>query len=126
LSSTKGIPVRENTIAQIYGAAIFYGLQQDRNPSEIRPVIATTYQLSDDAFQFAKFLRVEVRQRLSFEIYPCIKCNIGKEGERIYHLPFDQQYDTTKIKSNGEFYATTIAEAKRAGFRRAFRWRSEG
>jgi hypothetical protein len=38
------------------------------------------------------------------------------------HLPFDQQYDSTKIKNKGEFYAVTVAEAEAAGFRRAFKW----
>ncbi len=31
--------------------------------------------------------------------YPRIKCNIARrDDERIYHLPFDQQYDTTLIE----------------------------
>jgi hypothetical protein len=100
---------------------MFYGLQQGCDPSEIRPVIVTTYQLSDDAIRFAKFLNVEIRQGLPFDTYPCIKCNMEKDGERIYHLPFDQQYDTTKIKSKDEFFAASIAEAEKAGFRHAFR-----
>lgn len=32
-----------------------------------------------------------------------IKCNIGTNGEKIYHLPFDQQYYRTEIKKAGEF-----------------------
>jgi hypothetical protein len=52
-----------------------------------------------------------------------IKCNINQSSkEKIYHLPFDQQYDRTKIiPSSGEFYAATVAEAEKKGFRRAFR-----
>jgi len=42
--------------------------------------------------------------------------------EKIYHLPFDQQYDNTKIFEKGEFYCRTTEEAERKGFRRAFRW----
>ncbi|MFA6944293.1 MAG: hypothetical protein WC220_00200, partial [Pedobacter sp.] len=57
------------------------------------------------------------------EKYPVIKCNIASDGEKIYHLPFDQQYDKTLIKNNGEFYAATVREAENKGFRRAFRWR---
>lgn len=52
-----------------------------------------------------------------------IKCNIGNNGEKIYHLPFDQQYYRTEIKSPGEFYAWTVEEAVNAGFRRAFKYR---
>ena len=55
--------------------------------------------------------------------FPRIKCNInGGTGEKIYHLPFDQQYERAIIsKERGEFYATTVAEAEKQGFRRAFK-----
>ena len=54
--------------------------------------------------------------------YPCIKCNISADGTKIYHLPFDQQYDNVKIETHkGEFYCATVKEAEDAGFRRAFR-----
>lgn len=48
------------------------------------------------------------------------------EGGKIYHLPFDQQYDKVKIEKNkGEFYCSTVQEAEKAGFRRAYRWKGE-
>jgi hypothetical protein len=50
-----------------------------------------------------------------------IKCNINN-GNKIYHLPFDQQYYRTKIELPGEFYAWTVEEAVNAGFRRARRY----
>ena len=56
-------------------------------------------------------------------MYPCIKCNISISGEKIYHLPFDQQYDKVKINGRGECYVGTILEAEKKGFRRAFRWK---
>ena len=58
--------------------------------------------------------------------FPRIKCNIGKDvngiSTKIYHLPFDQQYDKTQIVHKGECYATTVEEAEKLGFRRAGRW----
>ena len=40
----------------------------------------------------------------------------------IYHLPFDQQLDTTRIDiSKGECYAYTVKEAVEKGFRRAYK-----
>ena len=65
------------------------------------------------------------KENIEVDDYTCIKCNIGRDmyGEtKIYHLPFDQQYDSTKISKKGEFYAMTVAEAEEAGFRRAFKW----
>lgn len=58
------------------------------------------------------------------EDYPLIKCNISQgTGEKIYHLPFDQQYDKVIIDTHrGEMYAFTVKEAEKNGFRRAFRW----
>ena len=56
--------------------------------------------------------------------YPIIKCNVSlRDGEKIYHLPFDQQYDRTLIEYKDECYVETVAEAEALGFRRAFRWR---
>ena len=59
--------------------------------------------------------------------YPMIKCNIsGRTREKIYHLPFDQQYDRVVIGDrDGEFYAATIEEAEAKGFRRAWRYVGE-
>ena len=48
--------------------------------------------------------------------------NIGKNDEKIYHLPFDQQYDNVTIKTNSdEMYVSTIKEAERQGFRHAMK-----
>jgi hypothetical protein len=56
--------------------------------------------------------------------YPRIKCNIARRtDERIYHLPFDQQYDSTVVEpTRGECYVATAREAEVLGFRRAWRW----
>ncbi|MBO7296469.1 MAG: hypothetical protein J6V39_04335, partial [Clostridia bacterium] len=57
--------------------------------------------------------------------YPLIRCNIGKDGSKIYYMPFDLQYDTVVISpERGEFYADTVAEAESRGFRHAYRWHS--
>ena len=53
--------------------------------------------------------------------FPRIKCNINA-GEKIYHLPFDQQYDRTQIVNKGECYAYRALDAERMGFRRAKRY----
>jgi hypothetical protein len=82
--------------------------------------------LSDTANEFAKRLGMVVHQNHKFKEYPCIKCNVSAKGEKIYHLPFDQQYDNTKVINNGESYAATVGEAEGKGFRRAFRWSGMG
>ncbi len=123
LSVQKGLPVRENVIAQTYGAAMFYALRAGLPAKSVVPAIVTTFELSETARKFAEHLGVSVRERFAFAPYPCIKCNITKDGGRIYHLPFDQQYDATAIDRDGEFYAATVAEARKRGFRRAFKWR---
>lgn len=127
LSVEKQIPVRENVVAQIYGAAMFYAMQSEIDSSMIKPVIVTTYELSSEARRFSEVLGVTVREHEPFQTYPSIKCNISSiTGERIYHLPFDQQYDTTQIGNvEGEIYAMTVWEAEQASFRRALRWRGE-
>lgn len=123
LSQIKEIPVRENVIAQIYGASKYYSMEH--NIQDAKPVIITSYKLSDEAKKFAKHLKVEVIEMFEIDTYPLIKCNISnRTNEKIYHLPLDQQYDSIIIGDNsGEFYASTIEEATRKGFRRAYKWK---
>ena len=76
-----------------------------------------------------KNLGIGIAEEFPFGEYPCIKCNINRSAEggatRIYHLPFDQQYDSCVINAPGEFMAMTTAEAEAAGFRRAYRWHNQ-
>lgn len=52
-----------------------------------------------------------------------VKCNVSKNGEKIYHLPFDQQYDKINIQKGKHCqYVWTVAEAEQLGFRRAYAW----
>lgn len=78
--------------------------------------------LSDKAREVAKHIGIDCEENVSFPDYPMIKCNINRTtGEKIYHLPFDQQYDKVQIDySDGELYAWTVKEAEHKGFRRAF------
>ena len=51
-----------------------------------------------------------------------IKGNISSKGESIYHVPGDQHYDRTKIRtSKGERWFCSEAEAVAAGWRKAER-----
>jgi hypothetical protein len=90
-------------------------------------VLYTSTKISDVAKDVAKKLRVECNENIGISDYPLVKCNISlRDGEKIYHLPFDQQYDRTKIKADrDEKYVYTVAEAERTGFRRAWKWRPE-
>lgn len=125
LSVDKGIPVRENVLGQLFGSARFFAYEKNCPPESVTPVVVTSYELSPTARRFASALGVTVREREPLKDYPRIKCNISRStGERIYHLPFDQQYDRTVVEKNcGEKYVFSVAEAEGSGFRRAFRWR---
>lgn len=122
-SEMKKIPVRENAVAQIFGAAKVY--QYEQGGGKVIPVLYTSFELSDEARRFADALGVEVHEKETLEHYPCIKCNYSRRnGEGIYHLPFDQQYDNVVVEKNkGECYVETVQEAHLKGFRRAYKWR---
>ncbi len=124
LSRVKEIPVRENVVAQIYGATQLYKMK-NKITKNVIPVLVTSYELSDEAKSFAEYLDVQVLSNYILSDYPMIKCNISNStGEKIYHLPMDQQYDKVIIGDvDGEFYASTVAEAESKGFRRAYRWK---
>lgn len=113
----KDCQVHENTICQIFGTSIHL---KSSATTEVVPVLITTGEVSKTAREFAEILKVEIRQ-LEMEDYPRIKANINK-GQKIYHLPFDQQYWRTIIEPNkGEAYYMTVAEAEQNGFRRAMK-----
>lgn len=113
--------IYENHVFQLFGTS--FSFQKDHKDKKVVPVFYCSTSLSETAIEFAKRLGIKVYQNHSFREYPCIKCNISPNGERIYHLPFDQQYDKVKIiPKTGELYAKSIEEAESKGFRRAFRW----
>lgn len=109
--------IHENVICQVYGSAIEYELEHPEK--QAIPTICTNVPLSETAQKFAERLKVFVITMQMGE-FPRIKCNINN-GEKIYHLPFDQQYWRTQINKSGECYAWTIQEAEDKGFRRAMR-----
>lgn len=119
----KNKEIHENAICQLYGTTIQYILENNhKKPAIVRPVFVTTTMLSNTAMKFAQYLGVQVRIEKLGE-FPRIKCNVNKEfGEKIFHLPFDQQYDRTKIENEGEFYAWSVEEAVLNGFRHACKW----
>ena len=115
--------VFENRIFQHFGTTFEYKMQN--KGLRVIPVFYTTTKLSDTARKFAEVMKMKLVENHKFDkSYPCIKCNIGRDGSKIYHLPFDQQYNKVNIEpEKGEFFAKTVKEAEDAGFRRAYRWR---
>jgi hypothetical protein len=129
--------IHEKHINQLFGTTIKYYLDFIANENEktqmelfpdllkkgsIKATFITTTKLSDTAKQFANALGIEIKESFLMNRYPVIKCNLAPNGNKIYHLPFDQQYDNTKIKKLGEHYVSTVVEAENLGFRRAWKW----
>jgi hypothetical protein len=117
--------IHEKYVFQLYGTTLLYRLQ---HPGvSVTPVLATTTSLSGVAQHAARELGVRVEAvPLPATYYPMIKCNISSGGERIYHLPIDQQYDKVLLVKPGECYVATVREAEKLGFRRAWRYRGPG
>ncbi|MBF9144347.1 restriction endonuclease [Hymenobacter properus] len=131
--------IHEKHINQLFGTTVKFYLDSAQkklaeqqlhlfpqllSASNILGVFCTSTDLSDTARKFAQALGIQVREQVKLGAFPMIKCHISSAtGERIYHLPFDQMYDRTKLDKAGEFYALTVADAEAKGFRRAWRWR---
>jgi hypothetical protein len=117
--------IHEKHINQLYGTVIRY--QIDHPDERVGAVLYTTTKLSDRAKEFADCLRVGIAEESPFQEYPSIKCNVSrKDGAKIYHLPFDQQYDRTIVEEErNECYVETVQEAENLGFRRAWKWRGD-
>lgn len=116
--------VRENVLLELSGSAKF---AQTKFPKkQIRPVLYTTTSVSKDALAIAEKLGIEVFENFDIQEYPLIKCNISETGEKIYHLPNFQRYDTIFITpSKGDFYTATVEEATSFGFRPAHKWKGK-
>lgn len=121
-SAVKNKFVHENTVAQLFGVTAVYNME---NPNEhAQATIYTSSELSIEAKRFANYLHIDVVENEKLKDYPIIKCNNSKGGEKIYHLPFDQQYDKIKINKKGTaMYVATAAEAEKLGYRRAYKWK---
>jgi hypothetical protein len=117
--------IRENAIAQLYGTAFRHALETGALfMDSIVPVLITTSTLSPVAKKFAALLKVRIKETHEMKPYPKIKCNVGVNGEKIYHLPMDQQYYSLKLTPPDDLKLFTCQEAKSKGFRRAYRWRA--
>lgn len=117
--------IHEKHIFQLFGSCTLLAIQN--RLSTVKGVFVTTAALSPTAKQCAEYLDIAVYEHVPPADYPVIKCNISACGEKIYHLPFDQQYDRVVIDpQKGEFYAMTVQEAVNAGFRHAFKWHGSG
>jgi len=129
--------IHEKHINQLFGTTVKYYLdfvqkQNSKTQLElfpdllksglIRSKFITSTKLSPTAKQFAEALGIIVIENFPMKEYPIIKCNLANDGGKIYHLPFDQKYDDTKISKKGEYYVKTVAEAEKLGFRRAWKW----
>jgi Holliday junction resolvase len=124
--------IHENSISQLFGSSAKYWIKKhnstigqmhnDIKSRKIEMWFVTSTDLTEIATEFAKLLQIEVYKNNSLDKnYPMIKCNNAHNGEKIYHLPFDQQYDKIKIREN-DLYVQTVIEAEELGYRRAKRW----
>lgn len=116
--------IYEKHIFQLFGT--FFQYRDENKGQDIKAVFFTSTKVSDLAKRFAKELDIELLENKKMDKeYPCIKCNIARRGgEKIYHLPFDQQYDNVKVEKNrGEFYCSDAEIAEKKGYRRAYKYK---
>lgn len=118
--------IHEKHIFQLFGSLVAYCIENSISRDNVNGLFITSTKLSETAKIVAKYLDIYVVENHKMVDFPRIKCNIGKDKSGvptyIYHLPMDEQYDTTKIEREGEFYAYTVAEAEAKGFRRAYKF----
>ncbi len=125
--------IHEKHVLQLFGTTTEFRISSPKSEYDlfgaeraIKALLVTTTELSETARRMADALGVDVREQWHYKEWPQIKCNISSDGTKIFHLPFDQQYDRVKIDvKRGECYVRTVAEAVKQGFRRAYRWRGD-
>ncbi|HLP86515.1 MAG TPA: restriction endonuclease [Candidatus Paceibacterota bacterium] len=132
--------IHEKHIFQLFGTTMEYWIKNFNNSErpkkfkefanflnqeKLRPIFFTSTSVSEKAKEMASALNIEIMEKVPIGEFPRIKCNISSiNKEKIYHLPFDQQYDRTIIlKERGENCVFTVKDAEDSGFRRAFKHR---
>lgn len=129
---SKNKEIKEAHINQLFGTKTKYYIDVMRDRKglglfanlelNISALMITSTVLSKTAKDFATVLGVKyIENKFLSKDYPMIKCNINN-GEKIYHLPFDQMYDRVKLTKSGECYVRNVADAEKMGFRRARKW----
>lgn len=113
----------ENSIFQLYGTWQLRVKKNEFGSKRIDAYIITSTTLGKVAKNSAETLGVKFTENFALnKNYPQIKCTTTKDGEKIYHLPTDQQYDNIGInKDSRRFYVRTVADAVAKGHRRAYR-----
>lgn len=113
----------ENSIFQLYGTWQLRVKNNEFGFKKIDAYIITSTTLGAIARNSAETLDVKFTENFNLDKnYPKIKCTTTKNGEKIYHLPTDQQYDNIGInKDSRRFYVRTVADAVAKGHRRAYR-----
>ena len=96
--------IHEKHITQLFGTTVEYAiahkikLVNGRLPPCLKAVLVTSTELSETARLFANALGVEYHENIPLpkkaDSFPRIKCN---KSSGIFHLPFDEQYDATRI-----------------------------
>ena len=137
---SKDKTIHEKHINQLFGTYMKYMLEQQNGENDMQSKVFDVFdlakmsnckacfwtktKLSGTARAFADALKIELHENEEIGVYPMIKCNINRTtGEKIYHLPYDINYDQVVIEKNrNEFYTLTVEEAEANGFRRAYRW----
>jgi hypothetical protein len=100
--------IHEKHICQLIGTTIMYERTRTIVPTlfgkpRITSQLYTSTNVSETAAKFASMLGVQVVPNFPLGRYPVIKCNVSlRDNAKIYHLPFDQQYDRTRssLKTN--------------------------
>ena len=129
--------IRENAVNQLFGTTIKYMIDNKINPSSfftrnndqdsgivVKAALYTSTNLSAEARSFANALNIEYAEGVKLKKdYPMIKCNETSPSGKVYHLPFDQQYDKLIMdREKGRFYLEAVEEAEKLGFRRVYKW----
>ena len=127
-STHKVIP--EAVLFQLFGTTVSYFVEKNGSAptdlslifNRIEPWLYSTTAVAPRIRDIALVMGVRIKDDVVADDWPMVKCNIADDGERIYHLPMDQQYDRVEIAKKGECYVHTVAEAENLRFRRAKKW----
>lgn len=109
-------PIAAASIYYLYGSAIDW--KREHNFGGWLDIAFFSHsEFMPDARAAAERLNVTLYEDYPFHPFPAVKCHINREGRRLYHLPWQQNYRRTILNpSNGDCLTWWVWEAAQLGF----------
>lgn len=109
-------PIAAATVYYLFGTAIDW--KREHNFTGWLDIAFFSHsEFMPEARVAAKRLNISLHECYPFHPFPAVKCHLNRDGRRLYHLPWQQNYRRTLINpKNGDCLTWWVREAVELGY----------